>query len=93
MTVYYKPRDRTLLKLYHEGLSPGLPVRSTAKYVGTDDDAWATALYYKDCLADNYFFEVQDNKIPNKRSKLTDSSVKRANIPLLATNDCHLNKW
>ena len=98
---YYKPRvDRTLLEEYHEGLialTACLSGEVPRKIMrGQMDDARATALYYKDLFgADNYFFEVQDNKIPEQNevnSQLIRLS-KELDIPLLATNDCHyLNK-
>lgn len=98
---YYRPRvDRALLEEYHEGLialTACLSGEVPRKIMrGQLEEARATALFYKELFgADNYFFEVQDNKIPEQNevnSQLIRLS-KELDIPLLATNDCHyLNK-
>ncbi|MDD4323961.1 MAG: DNA polymerase III subunit alpha [Eubacteriales bacterium] len=98
---YYKPRvDRELLEQYHEGLialSACLSGEIPRKIMrGQLDDARATALYYRQLFGpDNFYFEIQDNKIPEQNevnSHLIRLS-KEIDIPLVATNDCHyLNK-
>ncbi len=98
---YYKPRvDRALLEEYHQGLialTACLSGEVPRKIMrGQLEDARAAALYYKELFgADNYFFEVQDNQIPEQNqvnSHLIRLS-KELDIPLVATNDCHyLNK-
>ncbi|NLC26430.1 MAG: DNA polymerase III subunit alpha [Fastidiosipila sp.] len=98
---YYRPRvDRALLEQYHEGLialSACLSGEVPRKILrGQLDEARAAALYYRQLFGEeNYFLEIQDNKIPEQNevnSHLIRLS-KELNIPLVATNDCHyLNK-
>ena len=94
---YYRPRvDRDLLEKYHEGLialTACLSGEVPRKILrGQMDEARAAALYYRQLFgADNYFFEVQDNKIPEQNevnSHLIRLS-RELDIPLVATNDCH----
>lgn len=94
---YYKPRvDKELLREYSGGL-----IALTACLAGEiprlvlsggKDEAEKLVLEYRDIFgADNFFLEVQDNKIP-EQAVLNEALMemgKRYRIPLVATNDCH----
>ncbi|MEN3186819.1 MAG: DNA polymerase III subunit alpha [Atribacterota bacterium] len=94
---YYKPRvDKELLREYSEGL-----VALTACLAGEiprlilsgeKSEAEKLVLEYRDIFgADNFFLEVQDNKIP-EQTTLNEALIeigKRHRIPVVATNDCH----
>ncbi|MEA3306057.1 MAG: DNA polymerase III subunit alpha [Candidatus Omnitrophota bacterium] len=96
---YYRPRiDKEVLLKHAEGLVcltaclkgeiPHL-IRSNQM-----ERAKSTALFFKDLFGKDFYFEVQDNLIPeqdNVNSKLIELS-KQLNIPIVATNDVHYVK-
>lgn len=94
---YYKPRiDKDLLEQYSGGLI-GLTACLKGEvpyYLQNDqiDKAREAALQYKHILgAENFFFEIQKNGIPEQEDvnkKLIELS-KELHIPIVATNDCH----
>jgi DNA polymerase-3 subunit alpha len=94
---YYKPRiDKELLRQHSEGLIglsaclggeiPSLLLQ------GRYDDAKRTALDFQVMLGkENFYLELQDNGIPEQEQvnrELVRLS-KDADIPVVATNDCH----
>ncbi|MEK7799108.1 MAG: PHP domain-containing protein, partial [Acidobacteriota bacterium] len=94
---YYRPRiDRELLS-QHAG---GLIATSTCLggeipqliLAGRQADAERVACEYRELFgAENFFFEIQDQGLPEEKS-LNEVLVpmgRRLKIPLLATNDCH----
>lgn len=98
--MYYKPRiDYDLLKQHSEGLIclsaclaghiPQLIIKR--QY----DEAEKLALWHKELFGEDFYFEIQDHKIPEEKEviiKLTEMGEKLG-IPLVATNDVHyLNK-
>jgi DNA polymerase-3 subunit alpha len=94
---YYKPRiDKELLEQYSGGLI-GLTacLKGEIPYYllnGQIEKAAEAALQYKHILgAENFFFEIQKNGIPEQddvNKKLLELS-KDLHIPVVATNDCH----
>jgi len=97
---YYRPRiDRELIARH----SAGLIATSTCLggeipqliLTGRAPEAERVACEYREIFgADNFFFEIQDQGIPEERS-LNEVLVpmgRRLGIPLLATNDCHFLK-
>ena len=98
--MYYKPRiDYKLLEKHSEGLIclsaclaghiPQLIIKR--QY----DEAEKLALWHKNLFGEDFYFEIQDHKIPEEKEviiKLTEMGEKLG-IPLVATNDVHyLNK-
>jgi DNA polymerase-3 subunit alpha len=94
---YYRPRiDRELLAKY----AGGLIATSTCLggeipqliLSGRRADAERVACEYREIFgAENFFFEIQDQGIPEEKA-LNEVLVplgRRLKIPLLATNDCH----
>jgi DNA polymerase-3 subunit alpha len=98
---YYKPRiDKELLRAHHEGLI-GMSACLSGEVPrlllqGKYEDAKKAALEYRSILGDgNFYFELQDNGIPEQDRANTEliRLSKDTGIPLVATNDCHyLNK-
>jgi DNA polymerase-3 subunit alpha len=94
---YYKPRiDKELLRTHSEGLIglsaclggeiPSLLIQN--RY----EDAKKTALDYQQVLGkENFFLELQDNGIPEQEQVNRElmKLSKDADIPVVATNDCH----
>jgi DNA polymerase-3 subunit alpha len=98
---YYKPRiDKEILREFHEGLI-GMSACLSGEVPrlllqGRYEDAKKAALEYREILGpDNFYFELQDNGIPEQNTA-NDGLIrlsKDTGIPLVATNDCHyLNK-
>ncbi|GAB4431053.1 MAG: DNA polymerase III subunit alpha [bacterium] len=94
---YYKPRiDKEVLEKYSEGLIclTACIKGEIAAHLLKDryDDAKKAALEYKRIFgAENFYFEIQENGLPEQR-KVNDGLVqlsKETAIPLVATNDCH----
>jgi DNA polymerase-3 subunit alpha len=98
---YYKPRiDKEILREFHEGLI-GMSACLSGEVPrlllqGRYEDAKKAALEYREILgSDNFYFELQDNGIPEQYKANEDliRLSKDTGIPLVATNDCHyLNK-
>ncbi len=98
---YYKPRiDKELLRQHSEGLI-GMSACLSGEVPrlllqGRYDDAKKAALTYQEILGpENFYFELQDNGIPEQELANKDliRLSKDTGIPLVATNDCHyLNK-
>ena len=96
---YYKPRiDLETLEKYHEGLiccSACLAGSLPQAILKNDmDEAERIALWYKNLFGDDYYLEIQTNKLPNQilvNQKLVELSSK-LNIPLVATNDAHYSR-
>lgn len=97
---YYKPRiDRDLLSRYGKGLIASsaclggeIPARILA---GDDEGALSLAMLYRDILGkDNFFLEIQSNKIPEQAivNKTLIEMSRRHGFPLIATNDSHYMK-
>ena len=98
--MYYKPRiDYKLLEQHSEGLiclsaclAGHIPQLILKRQY---DEAEKLALWHKNLFGEDFYFEIQDHKIPEEREviiKLTEMSEKLG-IPLVATNDVHyLNK-
>ncbi len=94
---YYRPRiDREILAEHSSGLigtstclSGEIPRLILS---GREKDAERAASEYREIFgADDFFFEIQDQGIPEEKV-LNDVLVpmaRRLKIPLLATNDCH----
>ena len=94
---YYKPRiDHELLSRYGKGLVASsaclggeIPALIMA---GDDEGALSRAMLYRDIMGkDNFFLEIQSNKIPEQaivNKTLIDMS-RRHGFPLIATNDPH----
>ena len=94
---YRKPRiDKDLLRQHHDGLiglSACLGGEIPALLLqGRYEDARAASLEYRRILGEeNYYFELQDNGIPEQEQvnrELVKLS-KDTGIPVVATNDCH----
>lgn len=94
---YYKPRiDKELLKQFSQGLigmsaclSGEIPrLLLQERY----EDAKKAALEYREILgAGNFYFELQDNGIP-EQERANRELIRLSHetgIPLVATNDCH----
>ncbi len=98
---YYKPRiDKELLRQHSDGLI-GLSACLSGEIPrlllqGRYDDAKKAALEYLSILGnENFYFELQDNGIPEQEVANRELIRLSADtgIPLVATNDCHyLNK-
>jgi DNA polymerase-3 subunit alpha len=97
---YYKPRiDKELLREHAEGLiglSACLKGEINEQILGHHrDEAERTAREFREILGeDNFYLELQDHGIPEQRQAnevLRDIS-RRAEIPLVVTNDCHYLK-
>ncbi len=98
---YYKPRiDKEILREFHEGLI-GMSACLSGEVPrlllqGKYEEAKKAALQYREILGpDNFYFELQDNGIPeqNTANEGLIRLSKDTGIPLVATNDCHyLNK-
>ena len=98
--MYYKPRiDYKLLEQHSEGLiclsaclAGHIPQLILKRQY---DEAEKLALWHKNLFGEDFYFEIQDHKIPEEREviiELTKMSEK-LDIPLVATNDVHyLNK-
>ena len=94
---YYKPRvDKELLKEYSQGLIAltACLAGEVPRYIasGDRDAAERLVLEYRDIFGpENFFLELQDNKIPEQESinQALMEIGKRHRIPLVATNDCH----
>jgi DNA polymerase-3 subunit alpha len=94
---YYKPRvDKELLKEYSRGLIAltACLAGEVPRYIasGDRDAAERLALEYRDIFGpDNFFLELQDNKIPEQEfiNQALMEIGKRHRIPLVATSDCH----
>ncbi len=94
---YYKPRiDKDLLRQHAQGLI-GMSACLSGEVPrlllqGRYEDAKKAALEYLSILgAGNFYFELQDNGIPEQEQANRDliRLSKDAGIPLVATNDCH----
>ncbi|HXH27652.1 MAG TPA: DNA polymerase III subunit alpha, partial [Candidatus Polarisedimenticolia bacterium] len=94
---YYRPRiDRELLATHAAGLiatSTCLGGEIPQLILGGQErEAERVAGEYREIFgADNFYFELQDQGIPEER-RLNDVLIpmgRRLGIPLLATNDCH----
>ncbi len=97
---YYKPRiDKEVLQLHNEGiiaLSACLH-GEVPWFLGRNDleTARQKALEMQDIFGDRYYFELQENAIPEQQvvNKGLMKLSEELGIKLLATNDCHyLNK-
>lgn len=94
---YYKPRvDKELLQKYSKGLialSACLAGEvATLLLEGKEEQAWETALEYRDIFGkDNFFLELQDHGLEEQRRVNTGliNIAKETRIPLVATNDVH----
>ncbi|MGH9750837.1 MAG: DNA polymerase III subunit alpha [Candidatus Polarisedimenticolia bacterium] len=94
---YYRPRiDKELLGLHAAGLiatSTCLGGEIPQLILGNRiDEAERAAAAYRELFgADNYFFELQDQGIPEEKAlnEVLVPMARRLRIPLLATNDCH----
>ncbi|HEY6011818.1 MAG TPA: PHP domain-containing protein, partial [Nitrospirota bacterium] len=94
---YYKPRiDKELLRQHSEGLI-GMSACLSGEVPrmllqGRYDDAKKAALEYQNILGpENFYFELQDNGIPEQEQANRDL-IRLSNdtgIPVVATNDCH----
>jgi DNA polymerase-3 subunit alpha len=94
---YYRPRvDREILARHAGGLvatstclGGEIPQKILA---GRRQEAERAACEYREIFgAENFYFEVQDQGIPEERA-LNEALIpmgRRLGIPLLATNDCH----
>ncbi len=94
---YYKPRiDKQILRQYSQGLI-GMSACLSGEVPklllqGRYDDAKKAALEYEEILGKgNFYFELQDNGIPEQEQANRDliRLSKDTGIPLVATNDCH----
>jgi DNA polymerase-3 subunit alpha len=93
---YYKPRiDREYLIQHHEGLIAlsGCLSSETCSNLVDDNykEAQATIAFYRDLFGENFFIEVQKNKIA-EQEKANDGLLKLAaefKLPLVLTNDIH----
>ncbi|MFH1783065.1 MAG: DNA polymerase III subunit alpha [Candidatus Omnitrophota bacterium] len=94
---YYKPRiDKEVLSKYSEGL---IGLSSCLKgeiarlaMEGKIDKIKALTSTYQDILGkDNFYFEIQDNLIPEQKkvSKILIKESKDLGVKLVATNDVH----
>ena len=96
---YYKPRiDMEVLEKYSEGLivlSACLAGVISRPILNNDiEKAKETALKLKDIFKDDFYLELQMNKIPEQtlvNQKLLEFS-KELDIPVVATNDAHYLK-
>ena len=96
---YYKPRvDKEILKEYHEGIicsSACLAGEVASNILNNDiEKAKEAALWYKSVFGDDYYLEIQNNRIKEQvivNQKLIQLS-RELNIPLVATNDSHYLK-
>lgn len=96
---YQKPRvDKELFEKYSKGLvvlsgclAGEIPSLLLA---GKDDEALASASWFKERFGGDYYLEVMDNGIPEQTAVLKKISEisKRTGIPLVATNDSHYTK-
>jgi DNA polymerase-3 subunit alpha len=93
---YYKPRiDMSLLKQYNEGiialsacLHGQVPfLLGKNNYAGAKEKA----LEFIDIFGDRFYFELQENKLPEQ--KIVNDGLKKLSselgVKLVATNDCH----
>ena len=93
---YHRPRmDKELLAQYSEGIIamsgclqgevPHLFLR------GREDEATQAARDYAAIFKDNFYLELQENKIPeqNEANKALLNLAERLSLPVVATNDCH----
>ena len=94
---YYKPRiDKELLRQHSEGLI-GMSACLSGEIPrlllqGRYEDAKKAALEYQSILGkENFYFELQDNGIPEQEQANRELIKLSADtgIPLVATNDCH----
>ncbi|MBI5406894.1 MAG: DNA polymerase III subunit alpha [Nitrospirae bacterium] len=97
---YYRPRiDKELLAKHSEGLialssclKGEIPYRLLE---GRTEDALRAAGEYTEIFGkDNFFFEIQDNKIADQDKVNRDliALAKRLDVPVVATGDCHYLK-
>ena len=99
---YYKPRiDKELLKQYNEGIIVlsgclggeinQLLISPTGAAI---EQAEEVANWYRDVFGDRYYFEIQNNDIPEQAIAMKHmvEMSKRMNIPLVATSDVHYIK-
>lgn len=94
---YYKPRiDKEILNKYSEGLialsSCLKGEMATLALNGKTEKIKERAGQYREILGkDNFYFELQDNQIPEQRevSKVLIKLAKELDIGLVATNDVH----
>lgn len=93
---YYKPRiDHELLAQHSEGLIclSGCLSGELNKAIraGSLDRARDTILFYRDTFGEDYYIEVQDNKlgIQEECNRELIALSREFSIPLVATNDCH----
>ena len=97
---YYRPRiDKEILAQYSDGLialssclKGEIPYRLLE---GRTDDAVKAAGEYIEILGkDNFFFEIQDNKIENQKTvnKGLVSLAGKLGVRVVATGDCHYLK-
>jgi len=97
---YYKPRiDRDVLEAYNEGLiATSACLHGEVPWFISRNDfktARERAIEMKRIFGDRYYFELQENGIPEQ--KIVNEGLrqlsKELEIKLIATNDCHyLNK-
>ncbi|PIE69302.1 MAG: DNA polymerase III subunit alpha [Deltaproteobacteria bacterium] len=93
---YYRPRiDMDLLRKHHEGLIAltaclhgEIPYRLTH---GDPEGARKRALEFKELLGDRFYFELQENGIPEQTTVNQGlmALARELDIPLVATADCH----
>ena len=97
---YYKPRvDHEMIKKYKEGLiclsaciAGEIPQAILHKNM---DLARSIAMEYHDMFQENFYFELQSNKLPEQDivNKGLLDLAEDLHYPIVATNDCHyLNK-
>ncbi len=94
---YYKPRiDKQLLRENAEGLiglSACLKGEINEKILGRQEsEAEKLAREYREILGEgNFYLELQDHGIPDQRAanEVLRRIAQRAELPLVASNDCH----
>ncbi|MBC7323543.1 MAG: PHP domain-containing protein, partial [Acetomicrobium sp.] len=94
---YYKPRvDYDLLSKYSKGLiaSSACLAGEVPSLILSDryDEAKEKALLYRDIFGEgNFYLEIMSNGLPEQAvaNKHVIELARKANIPLLATNDAH----
>ncbi len=97
---YYKPRiDKELLQEYNEGIiALSACLHGEVPWLISHnrfDEARSKAQEMQQIFADRYYFELQENSIPEQKTVNDGLQVlsRELGIKLLATNDCHyLNK-
>lgn len=93
---YYKPRiDKEILSKYNEGLIAlsGCLSGEIASSIlqGQEQKAMDLVHWHKDTFRDRFYFEIQENKLPDQK-KVNDVLIRyaaRFDVSLVGTNDCH----